>query len=147
MTRRTRATGTVLALALVLLAGGALLAGQGGTLEVTVNYTGPGEVDADHALFLVIYSAADFQPESIIGAQIATANGATVSFENVSAATVYLSALYDEQGGWNGTTAVPSGSPAGAYAAPGSFAPAAIAVAAGETVQVNLTFDDAFRMP
>ena len=89
MTRRTRATGTVLALALVLLAGGALLAGQGGTLEVTVNYTGPGEVDADHALFLVIYSAADFQPESIIGAQIATANGATVSFENVGAATVY----------------------------------------------------------
>ena len=55
------------------------------------------------------------RPGDIIGAQIATANGETVTFENVGATTVYLSAFYDEQGGWTGTTAVPSGSPAGAY--------------------------------
>ncbi len=60
------------------------------------------------------------QPDNIIGAQIVTSNGEAVSFENVGAATVYLSGFYDEQGGWTGTTPVPSGSPAGAYIADGS---------------------------
>ena len=70
-----------------------------------------------------------------------------MSFGNVGAATVYLSGFYDEQGGWTGTTPVPSGSPAGAYLAPGSFAPSPIEVAAGETVQVDFTFNDLFRIP
>ena len=87
------------------------------------------------------------QPDNIIGAQIVTSNGEAVSFENVGAATVYLSGFYDEQGGWTGTTPVPSGSPAGAYLAPGSFAPSPIEVAAGETVQVDFTFNDLFRIP
>lgn len=145
MTLRTRAA--AVATALTLLVGGAAWAGQGGTLEVTVNYTGPGDVDADHALYLAIFSSADMQPESIVGAQVATANGATVSFPNVAAATVYMTAFYDEQGGWDPTTAVPSGSPAGSYVSPGTFTPAPIDVGAGETVQVDLTFADAFRMP
>ena len=145
MTTRTIAIGMVTALS--LLAGGAAQAGQGGTLEVTVNYTGPGDVDANHALYLVIYSTADLQPANIIGAQVATANDQTVAFDNVGAATVYLSALYDEQGGWTGTTAVPSGSPAGAYVDPGSVTPAPIEVGAGDTVRVELAFDDAFRLP
>ena len=144
-TLRTRA-GAVAAV-LALLAAGAAWAGQGGTLEVTVNYTGPGDVDAEHALYLAIFSSADMQPENIVGAQVATANGATVSFPTVAAATVYMTAFYDEQGGWDPTTPVPSGSPAGSYVSPGSFTPAPIEVGAGETVQVGLTFNDAFRMP
>jgi hypothetical protein len=137
-----------LAAGLALLVGGAAWAGQGGgTLEVTVNYAGPGEVDEGHALYLAIYPSADMQPDNLIGGQIATANGATVTFENVGAATVYLSGFYDEQGGWTGTTAVPSGSPAGAYVAEGSFAPSPIEVGAGETAQVEFTFNDLFRIP
>ena len=147
MTRQRRIGATGMALGLALLAGGAVWAGQGGTLKATVDYTGPGEVDASHALYLAIYSTAEMRPGDIIGAQIATANGETVTFENVGATTVYLSAFYDEQGGWTGTTAVPSGSPAGAYLAGGSFAPSPIEVGAGETRQVTLTFNDAFRMP
>ena len=91
--------------------------------------------------------SADMQPDKIIGAQIVTSNGETVSFENVGAATVYLSGFYDDQGGWTGTTPVPSGSPAGAYIADGSFAPSPLEVAAGETVQVDFTFNDLFRIP
>jgi hypothetical protein len=87
------------------------------------------------------------QPDNLIGGQIATSNGATVSFENVGATTVYLSGFHDEQGGWTGTTPVPSGSPAGAYLAPGSFAPSPIEVGAGETAQVEFTFNDLFRIP
>ena len=143
LTRRAAA----LAAGLALLAGGAAWAGQGGTLEVTVDYAGPGEVDAGHALYLAIYPSADMQPDDIIGAQIVTSNSATVTFENVGAATVYLSGFYDEQGGWTGTTPVPSGSPAGAYIADGSFAPSPIEVGAGETAQVEFTFNDLFRIP
>jgi hypothetical protein len=120
---------------------------QGGTLEVTVNYAGPGDIDESHALYLAIYPSADMQADNIIGAQIVTSNGETVSFENVGVATIYLSGFYDEQGGWTGTTPVPSGSPAGAYIADGSFAPSPIEVGAGETVQVDFTFNDLFRMP
>ena len=143
LTRRAAALATGLA----LLAGGAAWAGQGGTLEVTVDYAGPGGVDAGHALYLAIYPSADMQPDNIIGAQIVTSNGETVTFENVGAATVYLSGFYDEQGGWTGTTPVPSGSPAGAYIADGSFAPSPIEVGAGETAQVEFTFNDLFRIP
>ena len=142
LTRRAAA----LAAGLALLAGGAA-AEQGGTLEVTVNYAGPGEVDAGHAVYLALYSTADMQPDNIIGTQIVTANGETATFENVGAATVYVSAFYDEQGGWNPATSVPSGSPAGAYVAAGSFAPSPIEVDAGGTAQVELVFDDAFRIP
>ena len=138
---------TTIAVALAILAGGAAQAGQGGTLEVTVNYTGPGEVDAGHAVFLALYPTPAIEPGSVLAAQLATANGATVVFQNVGAATVYLSGLYDEQGGWTGTTTVPSGSPAAAYVSPGSFVPAPIEVAEGATVQVEFTFDDAFRVP
>ena len=145
MVLATRAA--ALAAGLTLLAGGAAWAGQGGTLEVTVNYAGPGEVDAGHALYLAIYPSADMQPDNIIGAQIVTSNGATVSFGNVGAAAVYLSGFYDEQGGWTGTTPVPAGSPAGAYIADGSFAPSPIEVGAGETAQVEFTFNDLFRIP
>ena len=138
----------VLAAGLLVLAGGAAWAGQGGgTLEVTVNYAGAGEVDAGHAVYLAIYPSADMQPDNLIGGQIATSNGATVTFQNVGAATVYLSGFYDEQGGWTGTTPVPSGSPAGAYIAAGSSAPSPIEVGAGETVQVEFTFNDLFRIP
>ena len=144
LTRRAAA----LAAGLALLAGGAAWAGQGGgTLEVTVDYAGAGEVDEGHAIFLAIYSSADMQLDNLIGGQVATSNGATPTFENVGAATVYLSGFYDEQGGWTGTTAVPSGSPAGAYIADGSFAPSPIEVGAGETVQVEFTFNDLFRIP
>ena len=62
-------------------------------------------------------------------------------------AAVYLSWFYDEQGGWTGITPVPSGSPAGAYDAAGSFAPSPIEVGAGETVRVEFTFNDPSRIP
>ena len=44
----------VLVTGLALLAGGAAWAGQGATLEVTVNYAGAGEVDGGHAIYLAI---------------------------------------------------------------------------------------------
>ena len=72
--------------------------------------------------------------------------GGTVSFENLRAATVYLSAVYDEQGGWDAASVLPSGTPAGTYA-DANGAPSAIEVGDGETVEIEFSFDDAFRLP
>lgn len=122
-------------------------AAQGGTLKVTVNYTGPGEVSADHAVYVAVYDSPDMQGgDNIIGTALVSANGATVSIENLSASTVYLSGFYDEQGGYQGGE-LASGTPAAAYSVDAFGAPSPIAVGVGETVEIEFSFNDAFRMP
>ncbi len=91
-------------------------AAQGGTLQVTVTYQGSGEVGPNNAVWLAVWDTPTIPPDGsvqpIAGSPVAE-NGDTASFAGLSAATVYLTAIYDAQGGWMGTTAVPSGSPAG----------------------------------
>ncbi len=132
----------------VLLAGGLAWAAQGRTLKVTVNYTGSGEVSATNAVYLAAWTTPDFGggTSAPIAAAVAQENGATVSFDNLTASPVYVTALY-VQGGWDQVSTPPSGSPAGAYSSDAAGAPGAIEVAAGETVEVELTFNDAFRLP
>ena len=131
----------------VLAAAGLAWAAQGATLNVTVDYTGPGDVDAGHAIYLALYDTPDIAGGALpIGAQIVTENGQTVEFPNVAASPVYLSALFDVNGGWDGVSAVPSGSPAATWQ-PGQFAPTPIELVAGETVDLEFSFDAAFRMP
>jgi len=140
--RRVMAVATAAAMAT-----GAVWAAQGRTLKVTVNYTGSGEVSATNAVYVTVWDTPDMQGGALpVGAQILTENGDTVSFENLSASPVYVSALYDEQGGWDVFSAAPSGSPAAAYVSAGGFAAAPIELADGENA-VELTFNDAFRMP
>ena len=127
---------------------GLVWAAQGRSLNVTVTYQGSGEVSASNAIFLSAWDSPDFEAGALpIANQVVQENGATVSLENLSSATVYLTALYDAQGGWTGVTAVPSGTPAGVYSTDEFGAPTAIAVGDGQTVDVEFTFDDTFRMP
>ena len=128
----------------VLLMAGLVWAAQGRTLKVTVNYTGSGEVSAANSVFVAVWTSPDFGSGTTAPLQ---ENGATVLFENLSAATVYLSAVYDEQGGWDGRSAPPSGTPAGVYNPDANGAPGAIAVGEGQTVEIEFSFDDAFRVP
>ena len=130
----------------VVLAGSLAWAVQGRTLKVTVSYTGSGEVDATHAIHLSIWDTPDFASLAPIDTQVVTENGGSASFGNVPASPVYVTALYDEQGGWDGLSA-PSGMPASTYSTDGYGAPAAIEVGDGQTVEVEVTFDDAFRLP
>ena len=58
-----------------------------------------------------------------------------------------MSALYDEKGGWDGMSVPPSGTPAGIYVTGGSFAASPIEVGDGQTVEIDFSFNDAFRMP
>lgn len=149
MTSMARAIGMALALAVLVLTG-SMRAGQGGTLEVTATYQGSGEVGPDNAIWLSVWNTPNIPPDGSVlpigGAQV-TENGGTATITGLSASTVYLTALYDEQGGWTGLTAVPSGTPAGVYSPNAYGAPGPIEVRAGETVEVEFVFTDAFRMP
>lgn len=131
----------------VSLAVGLAWAAQGATLKVTVDYTGSGDVDATHAIYLALYDSPDIAGGALpIDAQVATENGQTVEFSNVTASPVYLSALFDISGGWDGLSAAPSGSPAAMWQ-PLQAAPTPIELPAGETVDLEFSFNDAFRMP
>ena len=129
------------------LTGALAWAGQGRTLEVTVTYQG-GEVSSAHAIYLTVWDTPNMQGGALpIGAQIVSENGGTATFPNLTASPVYVAALYDERGGWDGLSAVPSGSPAGTYSTDGVGLPAAIDLPEGGVTTVELTFTSAFRMP
>ena len=139
--------GVVAAAAVAVAAAGLAGAAQGSTLSVTVNYSGQGDVDAAHAIYLALYDTPNIAGGALpIAAQAATENGQTVEFSNVTASPVYLSALYDINGGWDGQSAVPSGSPAAMWQ-PVQPTPTPIELAAGETVDLEFSFDATFRMP
>lgn len=145
-TARIGWTAGVVAVA-ALAAGGLAWAVQGATLNVTVDYTGPGDVDATHAIYLAIYDTPNITGDTWpVGAQVATENGQTVEFSNITAFPVYLSAVFDSNGGWDGLSAVPSGSPAATWR-PLQFTPTPIELAAGETVDLEFSFNAAYRMP
>ncbi|MXZ72985.1 MAG: hypothetical protein F4Z04_15985 [Acidobacteria bacterium] len=146
---RVLGMGMMLTLAAVLLTS-AMGAAQGGALQVTVTYQGSGGVGPNNAIWLSVWDTADIPPDGSvlpIGNARVVENGGTVTVTGLAASTVYLTALYDEQGGWTGRTAVPSGTPAGVYSPNAYGAPGPIAVVAGETVEVEFGFTDAFRMP
>ena len=146
---RAIGVGMVLALAALVLTS-SMGAAQGGTLQVTATYQGSGEVGPNNAIWLAAWDTPNIPPDGSVlpigGAQVVE-NGGTATFAGLSASTVYLTAIYDAQGGWTGITAVPSGSPAGVYSPNAYGAPGPITVGAGETVEVEFVFTDAFRMP
>lgn len=119
----------------------------GRTLEVSVTYQG-GEVSATNAIYLTVWDTPDMASGALpIATAMVSENGGTASFPNLTVSPVYIAALYDEQGGWDGVSAIPSGTPAGQYATGGSFVPAAVELTEGETVEVTFAFNDVFRMP
>jgi len=125
-------------------------AAEGKTLKVKLNYTGAGPVDEKHKIYLFLFDTPDFvkTPSDAmpIGGENATAKDATVTFTAVSASPVYLVAIYDPTGGYEGMSAPPSGSSLGMYSKePGQ--PGPIAIDASKPTKIDLAFDDSFKMP
>ena len=134
------------AVAVAGLTVGAAWATQGRSLEVVVTYQG-GEVSSTNVIYVTVYDTSNMQGAAQpIAWQVVTENSETASFSNLTASPVYVAELYDEGGNWDWQFGVPSGSPAGRIE-DASFAPVAIELTAGEAVTVELTFNDAFRMP
>ena len=123
-------------------------AAQGRSLKVTVNYTGSGEVSAVNSVFVAVWTSPPVGDTTApLAQEVVQENGATVSFENLTASTVFMTALYDEQGGWDALSAPPSGTPFGGYTGDAYGAPVAIHLGDGQTVEVEFSFDDTNRMP
>ena len=133
----------IFALALCLFPG-SVRSTEASTLEVTVRYTGAGEVGKHHGLVAIVLDRADFRDPAtrILGMRYLTTNGSSVSFADLTVERVFVFAIYDEKGGFTGV-----GAPLGplGFVAGGDGAPAPVSVR--EEPRVTLTFDDARRVP
>ena len=109
-----------------------------------MTYQGGGEVSSANAIYVSLFDSSTFDNQPL-AFQVVSENGGTASFSNLTASPVYVTALYDEQGGFDWVTVL-SGTPAGTIL-DASYAPMAIELTEGETATAELTFDDTFRMP
>jgi hypothetical protein len=121
----------------------------GRTLKVKLNYTGAGAVDQKRKIFVFVFDTPDFvQREDAmpIANDSGTAKDATLTFSNLAASPVYLIAVYDPAGAYEGMSRPPSGASMGIFSkTPGQ--PAPVSIDAGKTAQVDLAFDDTAKMP
>jgi hypothetical protein len=118
------------------------------TLKVKVNYTGSGTVDEKHRIIVFVFDSADFmQGNSMpVGAQSSASKAGTVTFSDLATSPVYVTAVFDPTGQYEGMSPPPSGSSLGLYGkTPGT--PDPIKIEPGETAQVELAFDDTAKMP
>lgn len=121
----------------------------GRTLKVKLAYNGTGTVDEKHKIFIFLFDSADFIQGGVmpIGSQAASAKDAVVTFADLTTSPVYVTASYDPKGEYDGVSGPPpSGSSMGMYSkTPGT--PEPVKIEPGKTVQIELAFDDAFKMP
>jgi len=109
-------------------------------IAVTINYTGNGVIDAQHGVLVFLLSDPNIGPNSrpIGASQIATKNLSTVTFKNQVTTPVYVLAIYNEKGTYDGKNGPPpAGTPIGMYTKAGKPAP----VTAGPKTAIRLTFD------
>jgi len=116
-------------------------------LSVTVTYTGKGKVDAQHNLQVFLFSDPNFMTGNIqpLALKMTDKSGGVVTFKGVMPKTVYICAIYNETGNYDGRSGPPpAGTPIGIYRKPPT-ATAPTSVTPGPDVKVNLTFNDAKR--
>lgn len=111
---------------------------------VTATYTGAGEVNATHRIWIWLFDTPDIGPGSMpIAEMSAETNGAPVTFAHVTPAKVWVAVAYDEKGGFTGNAPPPSGSPIAIYGAkPGVADP----VEPGPKARAAIKFDASQRM-
>ncbi|MBV9613231.1 MAG: hypothetical protein JO091_12220 [Acidobacteriaceae bacterium] len=119
-------------------------------MKVKLHYTGNGTVDEKHKIFVVLFDTPDFTKGAAampIGIEEAVSKNATVTFSNVSTSPVYAAASYDPTGNYDGHSGPPpSGTSLGMYTKTPP-APEPIKVEPGQSVQVEITFNDTQKVP
>ena len=113
-------------------------------LAVTVTYKGKGTVDAAHKVIVWLFAESDLTSASRpLATQFVTKNGETIVFKNAPATPVYVFAVYDDKGGYDGVSGPPPhGLPAALYRKGPKTPP--LAVKAGGPA-IKFTFDDSER--
>lgn len=119
------------------------------TLKVKLSYTGSGKVDSQHRIMLFVFDSPDFAQGSVmpIASMSASAKDETVVFPELAQSPLYVVTAFDPTGNYDGQSGPPpTGSSMGIYSkTPGT--PEPVNIEPGETVQIELTFDDSVKMP
>ena len=119
------------------------------TLKAKINYTGAGTVDANHKIFMFVFDSPSFMQGTAIpiASGSTAAKDGTAAVSKLSVSPVYISVCFDAKGGYDGVSGPPpSGSPLGVYwKTPPT--PEPVQIDPGKTVEVEVAFDDSFKMP
>ena len=119
------------------------------TLKVKLNYTGAGTVDEKHKIQVFMFDTPDFTQGNAMptGMQMTAAKDGSVTFGDIASTPVYVVAVYDPSGGYDGQSGPPpTGSSLGMYTKEPPK-PEPINIDAGKTAEVDLVFDDTAKMP
>jgi hypothetical protein len=116
------------------------------TIQVEINYTGSGTVNASHKIYVALWESADLSGGPPAAVESLDSKKGTVMFANVYHVPAYVSAAYDPTGAWNAQSPPPSGAALGMYSK-NPPNPEPIDVAPGKTVKVGITFDDSAKVP
>ena len=115
------------------------------TIQVEINYTGSGTVNASHKIYIALWDLSDFSGGPPAAVESLDSKKGTVTFSNVQKVPAYVSAAYDPTGAWDAQSPPPSGSSLGMYTK-NPPDPEPIDVALGKTVKVSVTFDDSVKV-
>jgi hypothetical protein len=115
-----------------------------GDLRVALTYRGKGVVDEKHKLIAWMFTDPNVTSGSRpIGTETATKNGATLTFKNAPATPVYVFAVYDQTGSYDGVSGPPPpGLPYAIYKKTAKGAPTAVSAGGAP---IAFTFTDAER--
>ena len=118
-------------------------AGEDQALDVTVTYSGKGEVSAKHEISIFLFTDPNITEASMpVAVGVLEENGGHFQFKNLPP-TVYIAVVYDDTGNYTREGPPPPGTPVMLY---GMASGAAEAVKPGKDAKVTVTFDDSNRM-
>ena len=116
------------------------------TIQVDINYTGSGTVDANHRIFVALWASLDMSSGPPVAVLSLNSRKGSVTFSDVQSVPAYVSTAFDPTGGWDAQSPPPSGTSLGMHSKKLPN-PEPIDVAPGKTVKVAITFDDSAKVP
>jgi hypothetical protein len=116
------------------------------TIQVDIDYTGSGTVNASHKVYVALWDSSDMSGGPPVAVLSLNSKKGTVTFSDVQRVPAFVSAAYDPTGNWDAQSPPPSGTSLGMYSR-NPPNPQPIDVAPGKTVKVTITFDDAVKVP
>ena len=122
---------------------------KGASIRVQIHYTGKGEVNQGHKIFVALWDSPGFaEPNAkvtpVAVKWVASKNG-IVTFSDVKKMPVYVSCAYDPAGKWDSRSAPPDDASVGLYGN-SAMQPVPVNVAARQSTKVQIQFDDSIKM-
>jgi hypothetical protein len=125
-------------------AGAPAPAGEELTLDVTVTYSGKGEVSAKNEISIFLFSDPNITEGSTpVAVGTIEQNGGHFLFKGLPP-VVYIAVVYDDTGNYNREGPPPPGTPVSLHGMAAAGAPEG--VKPGKDAKVTVTFDDSNRM-